>query len=534
MSSPELGVPPSPSSNSLDMATGSEPTSSSKLLNSDTNTSLTGRALATDSIAAGVVFALILTVGQRAIGFLRGLLFCRFMSAQELGQWSLVWSFLMLLIPLAMLGLPGCFGRYTEHYRTRGQLGYFISRIAITSTVLTLAASLSMLFFPEAFSEMMFRTSDQVLIVYAMAISVLMVSASNFLTSLMESLRQVRVVTLMRFITGMLFATIGIGLVLLFDDAAVGATLGFGISALLGVIPAIWILRKYRGTLQNTGERLTHSAMWRRLAPFALWMWATNFFNNCFELSDRYMLLYCSPVPADVAQGFVGQYHSGRQIPLLLVSLSFVLGGVLIPYMSAHWEEGRKKEASKQLIWALKLLSIGFTVAGIAVQIVAPFIFDTILEGRYAEGFSVLNLTLVYCIWFGLMTVAQNYLWVVEKGKWIALSVGVGLVINLFLNWLLIPQHGVNGAVIATAASNAILLVMIYGFNKLEGCPLEASVWWCSLIPVVLLFSVPVAIVSACLIAVAGWKTSFIFKDDEKTELAGIVADKLRKFGIGK
>ena len=440
----------------------------------------------------------------------------------------------MMLIPLAMLGLPGCFGRYTEHYRNRGQLGYFISRIAITSTILTLAASLSMFFFPEASSRMMFRTPDQIGIVYAMATSVLMVSASNFLISLMESLRQVRVVTVMRFITGTLFATVGVGLVLLFENAAVGATLGFGISALIGAIPAIWILVKYRSTLQNTGERLTHSAMWQRLAPFAMWMWATNFFNNCFELSDRYMLLYCSPVPADIAQGFVGQYHSGRQIPLLLVSLSFVLGGVLIPYMSAHWEEGRKKMACKQLIWSLKLLSLGFTVAGIAVQICAPFIFDTILEGRYEEGLSVLSMTLVYCIWFGLTTVAQNYLWVVEKGKWIALSVGVGLVLNLFLNWLLIPQHGVNGAVIATAASNAVLLVMVYAFNKLEGCPLGASVWWCSLIPVVLLFSVPVAIVSACVIAVVGWKTTLIFKDDEKTELTEIVAAKLRKFGIVK
>ena len=515
------------------MASGSKQ-SSRKLLNGNTAPSSKGRALVTDSIAAGVLFALVLTVGQRGVGFLRGLLFCRFMSAQELGQWSLVWSFLMMLIPLAMLGLPGCFGRYTEHYRTRGQLGYFISRIAMTSGLLTLLASLSMFSFPEAFSRMMFRSPDQIGIVYAMAASVLMVSASNFLISLMESLRQVRVVTMMRFIGSILFATLGVGFVLLFENAAIAATVGFGISSVVGAIPAIWVLYKYRDTLKNTGERLSQSNMWRRLAPFALWMWASNFFNNCFELSDRYMLLYCSPVSAEMAQGYVGQYHSGRQIPLLLVSLSSMLGGVLIPYMSAHWEEGRKKMASKLLISALKLTALGFTLAGIGIRLWAPFIFDTILEGRYEEGLSVLNLTMVYCTWFGLMLIAQNYLWVVEKGKWIALSIGAGLLINLVLNWLLIPHYGVSGAVVATASSNAILLVMIYLFSKLEGASLGAGVWYCSLIPMTLLFPMPMAIAITCVIVLAGWKTTLIFEDDEKTEIADMVMSKLRKFGIGK
>ncbi len=515
------------------MAAGSKSSTSSNLLGANESPS-SGRALVTDSIATGVVFALILTVGQRAIGFLRGLLFCRFMSDQQLGQWSLVWSFLMLLIPLAMLGLPGCFGRYTEHYRTRGQLGYFVSRIATTSVILTLAASVAMFLFPETFSMTIFRSPDQTLVVYAMAASLLMVSASNFLTSLMESLRQVRVVTLMRFITGILFATLGLGMVLLMENAAVGATLGFGLSSLIGAIPAIWILAKYRGTLQNTGDRLSHSSMWKRLAPFAIWMWATNLFGNCFELSDRYMLLYCSPVSADVAQGFVGQYHSGRQIPLLLVSLALMLGGVLIPYMSAHWEEGRKEDAQKMLMWAVKLTSLGFTMGGIVVLLIAPFLFDTLLEGRYEIGLAVLPLTLVYCIWLGVAEVAQSYLWVVEKGKWIALTIGVSLGVNLLLNWLLIPHYGVDGAVIATATSNALLLIMVCAFNRLEGWKFGSSLIYCSLFPLILLLPVSVSIGLSVVIAVVGWKTSLIFQSEEKVEIAQMFASALKKFGSGK
>ena len=514
------------------MAAGSKSPVSTSLLPEGKSVSHRS-SLVTDSITTGVIFALVLTVGQRGIGFLRGLLFCRYMSDQQLGQWSLVWSFLMMLIPFAMLGLPGCFGRYTEHYRTRGQLGYFLSRIATTSAILTLGVSMAMFLFPESFSMMIFRSPERVMIIYAMGVAVLMVSFSNFMASLMESLRQVKVLTMMRFITGVLFATLGLGMVLLMPNATVGATIGFGISSLIGTIPAVWIMLKHRDTIQNTGEYLTHSTMWRRLAPFALWMWASNFFNNCFELSDRYMLLYCSPISADLAQGLVGQYHSGRQIPLLLVSLSFMLGGVLVPYMSAHWEQGRKDEARKQLKWALKLMCLAFTFGGIVIELFAPFIFDTILEGRYEEGLQVLPMTMVYCIWFGLTCVAQNYLWVVEKGKWIALSVGLGLSINLALNWLLIPTMGVQGAVIATATSNGLLLATIYTFNRFAGCKMEASIWYCSAIPLILLLPPYLALGIAVAIALAGWKSSSIFGEDEKAEIVSLGAKALQKFGLG-
>ena len=511
------------------MASGSQPKKVSILPSPAANSDQ--KDLVTDSIATGVMFALILTVGQRAIGFFRGLLFCRFMDEQQLGQWSLIWSFLMLLVPLAVLGLPGCFGRYSEYYRQRGQLGYFVKRIAMWATGLTLGLATAMVVFPSQFSHLVFRSTEFTSIVYSMAFCIVMVSVSNFMISLMESLRQVRLVTMMRFLTGILFATVGLGLAVFMEDAAIGATIGFGVSSLVGVIPGLWVLYKYRDTLSNTGEFLRHSTMWSRLAPFAAWLWVSNFFNNCFELSDRYMLLYCSPVSADLAQGLVGQYHSGRTIPLVLISLSAMLGGVLLPYMAAHWEKDEKEEACDQLRWTTKLMSIAFTLVGVAIVIAAPFIFDTLLQGRYEEGLSVLPMTLVYCIWFGLYTVGQDYLWVAEKGKYTALSLFIGLLMNLLLNWLLIPHMGVSGAVLATTISNALLVSLIYGFNHYFGCKSDFGLWACACLPLVLLMPVGLSIAMCLCVSVADWKTNCIFRDHEKQEILGLVKGLLNRIG---
>ena len=167
------------------------------------------RELVSDSIATGLIFALLLTVGQRLIGFGRGILFCQFMTDQELGQWSMVWSYLMLLAPLAVFGLPGCFGKYSEYYRQRGQLKSFIGRIAIISLVMTGMLATAVFMAPEKFCWILFRDTENIPLVRWIAVALLFVGASNFLSTLMESLRQVRVVTMMRFITGISFAAVG-------------------------------------------------------------------------------------------------------------------------------------------------------------------------------------------------------------------------------------------------------------------------------------------------------------------------------------
>ncbi|HVW38337.1 MAG TPA: hypothetical protein VHB99_13570, partial [Pirellulales bacterium] len=100
----------------------------------------TARAMHADTLASGVVLLLGLTVAQRLIGFLRGVLFCRWLDAEQLGQWDLCFGFLMMAAPVALLGLPGSFGRYVEYFRQRGELRTFFRRMAFCTALLTVSA----------------------------------------------------------------------------------------------------------------------------------------------------------------------------------------------------------------------------------------------------------------------------------------------------------------------------------------------------------------------------------------------------------
>jgi O-antigen/teichoic acid export membrane protein len=366
--------------------------------------------------------------------------------------------------------------------------------------------------------------------VLSLAISLGVVSASNFLSSLLESLRQVRAVTAMRFITGMAFAVVGTAMIALSTNRSAAATLAYGISCILGAIPAIWFLCKYRNCIvdETDSEKLLHSTMWKKIAPFAAWLWVSNLFHNLFEVSDRYMLIHWSETTADIAQGFVGQYRSGRVVPLLLVSVAGVLAGLLLPYMSAAWEKGKREEAQRQSNWSVKLLALAFTAGGIVVIFLSPVLFEGIFQGKYNGGLKVLPLTLVYCIWFGLAAVAQNYLWVAEKGSWAAIAMGLGLGSNVLFNMLLIPTYGLEGAVIATTLGNAGILSVVYSFNNLQGCKTDLGTWLVSAMPLLLLLPMTFAAAAFILTSLAAIFTGFIFTAEEKRDVIDM-AKKLKK-----
>ena len=472
--------------------------------------------IVSDSLAFGVAFSIVLTIVQRGVGFARGILFCRYMTDQELGQWSMAFSFLMLLAPFALLGLPGSFGRFVEHYLQKGQLGTFVRRIAQLSCVLTIGLATSMYLAPQWYSQLIFRSAHSSSLIYAMAFALVMVAASNFLISLIESLRQVRLVSLMRFVQGVSFAIIGIMMIATWQETSNAAVFGFGIACLLTCIPAAWFLWHHRSALADKVTRPSHREMWLRIAPFAIWLWATNLVWNLFEVGDRYMLIHWSDCSADLAQGLVGQYHSARVVPMLLVSVAVVLEGMILPYMTVLWEQNKPDEAGRQTAFSFKVVAFGFTLASILVLLGAPFLFDTILGGKYDSGLEVLGITLAFSVWFSLFLFAQIYLWVAEKGKLVFVLTASGLVVNLGLNAMLIPVLGLWGAVIATTSATLFCLVTALLANNWIGNRTHQSVWFVCGLPVAILLPVPIAIVAIVAVTLLALTTELIFNESEK------------------
>jgi O-antigen/teichoic acid export membrane protein len=195
------------------------------------------------------------------------------------------------------------------------------------------------------------------------------------------------------------------------------------------------------------------------------------------------MLVHWSGLQNTEALALVGQYHASRIVPLLFLSLADSLTGVVTPYLSHDWEAGSRQRVSDHLNFILKAASLVMFAGGVFVLLVSPLLFHYAFDGRYDEGLRVMPWPMTYCVWYGLLLVAQNYLWCAEKAKLATLPIAAGLVANMAINVVLIPAWGLLGAVVSTTIATGLALAVLYAINWRVGMQIQYGLVWLTIAP---------------------------------------------------
>jgi len=447
----------------------------------------------TDTLTESLIALVVLAVVQRLIGFGRSVLVCGWLDPDQLGEWDLANRFFVLAAPLVVLGLPGSFGRYLEHYRQRGALQIVLLRTTAVCLILALGGMTVMLAAPAFIAEQVFGNADRAASIGLMVFGLAAVIAYNYLTEMLTALRLVRVSSLVQFLNSIAFAGLSITFLALWRADAMAIVLAYAGSCLLLVVAAgAWLIRRWT-SLPHDRAHVPHSEMWRKLLPFAVWVWVTNLLYNVFEVVDRYMLLHVGNFPD--ARSLVGQYHSAQVIPVLMVSAAGLLAGMILPHLSRDWEAGRPERVSNALNLTVKILGLTMFTGSVLVFLMAPLLFNGIWHGKYAEGLAMLPLALVSCSWLGLLTVSQMYLWCAERAPLGCVSLAIGLAANVVLNLLLIPHYGLAGAVAATTISNFVVLVIVFAWNRWLGMQLALGTCLVVVLPLAVLLGPSTAVV---------------------------------------
>jgi O-antigen/teichoic acid export membrane protein len=446
----------------------------------------TTKCLRPDTLAASVAILLAANLVQRSVGFGRGVLFCRWLTPDELGTWEMAYSFLLLAAPVVVLGLPGSFGRYLERFRQRGQLRTFLRRASIWTASLTFAAVAFLTLAAPRFSTLIFGRSDHRTMVLLLAASLAAVILHHFLEALFAALRKFSIVSMMHFCQSMMFAGLSLGLLWWWRFAAESIVIGYGMACLASAVGTlVWKGRALADEVVPDGG-IAHREFWPPLVRFAAWVWITNLLCHLFAVVDRYMLVHWSGLDSAAALALVGHYHASRIVPLLFLSVADLLACVVLPYLSHDWEVGERQRVSDRLNLILKFSSLVMLAGGVFVLWVAPTLFHYAFDGRYDAGLAVLPWTLTYCAWYGLLLVAQNYIWCAERMKLGTLPLASGLAMNMALNLVLIPAWGLLGAVVATTVSTGLAIAVLYWINSRAGMQLQAGMLWLTVAPLAL------------------------------------------------
>lgn len=485
-----------------------------------------------DTLVESVLILLGLNAVQRLVGFVRAVLFCRWLDADQLGLWDMAFSFLVLAAPLAVLAIPGAFGRYVGDYRRQGQLRTFLRRTILTCASLTLVAFVAILLMRRWLALAVFGSENYSNMVAWTAASLVIVVAFNFLNELFTALRNVRFASIMQFICSLAFAILGAAVLLAGYCSATSVIVSYAASCLIAAAVAGVVLQRIWRSEPVPERPLPHGELWERMAPFAGWVLLGAVLINLLGVVDRYMILHFSPMSEKDALGAVGNYYAARVVPLLLVSIATMLATIILPHLSHDWEAGRRDLVASRLRLFTKLFGFAIFAAAAAVLLFSPLLFKFGFHGKYPKGEAVFPWLLTYCSWFGLAMILQTYLLCAEKGKLVSVSLAFALALCVPLNVLLLPSLGLLGAAISAMASTGLLLWCVCRFDRRLGFRFDTGVIVVLLLPILLCCDVWVAILAMIVVAAAAVWGKRLLAPEEKQLLARGLAEYAARVGL--
>lgn len=448
-------------------------------------------ALATDTLAASMALLLALAAVQPLVGIFRGLLFCRWLAPDELGRWDLAFGFLTVAGPLVDLGLPASMGRFAERYRRRGQLTEFLGWAGAVVLCVAAAGAAALFALAPRVATGLYNDATQAPLVRLVALCLLACVAFGFQVELLAGLRMFRVVSLMQLTRSVGFLAAGALLVGAVSGGAGQVVAAYGVASLATALASIvWLRRRLPRNLAEPAAPL--SGAWKAVLPLALWVSLTNALGNLFDVVDRNLIVHLSGLPSAEALDLVGNYHSSRVVPLMFVTLGAMLSSVLLPHLTHPWEGGDRPRAALRFNLVAKMFAGLLTFGSLVVLLAAPWLYDVALENKYALGLQLLPWTLAYSSCFGLSLLGGAALICTERARLSTMAYAGALVIDVALNFWLLPTHGLLGAAWASTVARLAVLVVVFWAVGAAGLPLRRSTWLVAFLP---------------LSAIGGWPT---------------------------
>lgn len=192
-------------------------------------------------------------------------------------------------------------------------------------------------------------------------------------------------------------------------------------------------------------------------------------------------------------------YKYGHAVELMLLQVVNTFTIVLIPRISAYYKENKISEFNRLISKGFKLIFLFAVPMIIGTFFTADFLMVKLYGSEYIVSSYILKL------FVGLLLVSpigyllgSRVLLVTGNEKKMLISVGIGALVNLIGNWILIPQLYEYGATIASLTSEVVVMVIyIYlgkKYFKLEnviptiiriiaaGIVMSAALWACELL----------------------------------------------------
>jgi len=177
------------------------------------------------------------------------------------------------------------------------------------------------------------------------------------------------------------------------------------------------------------------------------------------HIGDRYMLTYLS----EKGLFDTGIYAVGYRIGMIMIFLNSIVSLVYFPYaMRIAGNKDAKKSYRK--VFNFYILFGG--ILGSLIILFASEIFHIFIDEAYYDAFKIVFFGVISNYLLGVFNIINLSFYVKKKAGNIAIAVIIGAILNIVLNFLLIPKFGIFGAGWASIIAYLFTVLMNYFYAE--------------------------------------------------------------------
>ena len=172
---------------------------------------------------------------------------------------------------------------------------------------------------------------------------------------------------------------------------------------------------------------------------------------------------------------YVSYYTENEKIAKLPIILATALSTVLMPRIAYEFSKGKDDQVKGYIEKALFSTILVLFPCCTGLMAIAPHFVPFFLGNEFANTYRILIILCPAMVFIGISNVTGiQYLVAVNKNRELTISYVAALIINLGINYMLIPKYGVYGAAIGTLAAEGISMsIQYYYMHKYIGKTLD-------------------------------------------------------------
>ncbi len=389
-------------------------------------------------------------------------LFTRLMVPEEYAVYTNITIFISLFSLIYMLGLQQSLFSHFYQYDDKRYQFTVISTILIVITVCGIFLSYGVIYYRSSLADLITTRSgfDNIFIyvgiilfcdsLYTIILRVINTMERSMNYALLSIVRNLSLLILISL--GTLVGKFSLQTVFLYMT----------ISSVISLLIAFWnvydILLELRQYSKSTSAIFSFPIL-IDLLKFGLPMIPGTIAFMILRVSDRYMLTYLS------VNGLhdVGIYAIGYRIGMILTFLNTLISLVYFPYAMKIVNKPRSVESFRRMF---KAYSIWGGVLGFLIILFTWEIALLLLDSSYYEAVKIVVFGVISSYLYGLFNLVNIAFYIRKRAGNIALAVILGAVLNIILNFVLIPEFGMYGAGVASVIAYLFIFMMNFRISE--------------------------------------------------------------------